>query len=147
MIPLFVSNPEFMAKVRVITVKEQLERTVKTLHKAGILHIEISEELEEVDRTALEKERYTVSDLLTRVDDVLVHIKTPMPNPSLVWIWHRCLACLPGYYHCRYSRKLSYRSAIASHRHLLLLHLTSTIDTGRFFSERPPPAIQEHALT
>ena len=76
MIPLFVSNPESMAKVRVITVKEQLERTVKTLHKAGILHIEISEELEEVDRTALEKERYTVSDLLTRVDDVLVHIKT-----------------------------------------------------------------------
>lgn len=76
MIPLFVSNPEPMAKVRVITVKEQLERTVKTLHKASILHIEISEELKPADRTALEKEGNSVSDLLTRLDDVLNHIQS-----------------------------------------------------------------------
>ncbi|MFC1923750.1 hypothetical protein ACFLXA_00030 [Chloroflexota bacterium] len=72
MIPLFVSNPEYMNKVRVITVKEQLEHTVKTLHKAGILHIEISKELEPTDRAPLENELHTTCDPLTHIDNIII---------------------------------------------------------------------------
>ncbi|MFC2004367.1 V-type ATP synthase subunit I [Chloroflexota bacterium] len=70
-IPLIVSTPESMTKVRVITLKDYLEQTVKVLHRIGVLHIETSEELEPLDRAALEGERNEVSELLTRVDDAL----------------------------------------------------------------------------
>jgi len=75
-IPLFVSKPEPMSKVRVITVKEQLEHTIKTLTKAGILHVEISKELEPTDRAALENELCTTCDPLTYIDNIIICLQT-----------------------------------------------------------------------
>jgi len=60
-----------MTKVRVVTLKDHLERTLKALHKAGVLHIETSEELEAVDRAAIEHERNEIGELLTYVEDAL----------------------------------------------------------------------------
>jgi V/A-type H+-transporting ATPase subunit I len=74
MIPLFLSNPESMVKVRVVTVKDDSEKTLKTLHKIGVLHIEESKELRPIDRIAIEREQDEVSELLTFVNNVLVHI-------------------------------------------------------------------------
>ena len=74
MIPLFLSNPESMVKVRVITARDDSEKTLKTLHKIGALHIEESKELRPIDRVAIEHERDEVSELLTFVNNVLVHI-------------------------------------------------------------------------
>ena len=76
MISLFVSNPEYMNKVRVITVKERLERTVETLHKAGIRHIEVSAELETVDHSALENDLHTTYDSLTHIDNIIICVQT-----------------------------------------------------------------------
>ena len=76
MIPLFVSNPESINKVRVITVKEQLERIVKTLHKAGILNIEISAELETVDHSALKNELHTTYDPLIHIYNIIICLQT-----------------------------------------------------------------------
>ena len=74
MIPIFLSNPESMVKVRVITVKDDSEKTLKTLHKIGALHIEESKELKPIDRAAIEHEQREVSELLSFVDNVLGYI-------------------------------------------------------------------------
>jgi len=74
MIPLFLSNPESMTKVRVMAVKDDSEKALKTLHKVGVLHIEESTELNPVDKAAIENEQREVSELLTFVDNVLGYI-------------------------------------------------------------------------
>jgi len=71
MIPLVVNTAETMVKIRVITVKDYSEKTLKSLHKIGVLHVEQSTELKPVDRAAIEHERGEVSQLLTYVDSVL----------------------------------------------------------------------------
>jgi V/A-type H+-transporting ATPase subunit I len=74
MIPLFLSSPESMLKVRVITVKDASEKTLKTLHRIGVLHIEESKELKPIDKAAIEHEQREVSELLSFVDNVLGYI-------------------------------------------------------------------------
>ncbi len=74
MIPLILNNPESMVKVRVMTVKDYSEKTLKTLHGIGVLHIEEGKELKPIDKTAIELERREVSELLSFVDNVLSYI-------------------------------------------------------------------------
>jgi hypothetical protein len=75
-IPLFVSSPESKIKVRVSTAKDQLDRTVKTLHKAGTLHIEISEDPATLVYTSLEKELHITCYPLTPIDDIIIYAQT-----------------------------------------------------------------------
>jgi len=42
MIPIIVNTPAPMAKVRVVTTKDYSTETLKTLHTAGVLHVEES---------------------------------------------------------------------------------------------------------
>jgi V/A-type H+-transporting ATPase subunit I len=72
--PLIVNTPDPMAKVRVITPKDYSTKTLKTLHTAGVLHVEESEELKPVDKEAIEQERREVGELLTSINDVLDYI-------------------------------------------------------------------------
>ena len=74
MIPLVVNTPENMVKIRVVTVKDDSERTLKVLHGVGVLHIEMGEELEPVDRAAIEQERSKVNQLLSDVNNLLAYI-------------------------------------------------------------------------
>jgi len=74
MIPLILNNPESMVKVRVMTVKDYSEKTLKTLHRIGVLHVEEGKELKPVDKAAIELEHREVSELLTFVNDVLSYI-------------------------------------------------------------------------
>jgi len=74
MIPLILNNPESMVKVRVMTVKDYSEKTLKTLHRIGVLHVEEGKELKSVDKAAIELEHREVNELLTFVDDVLSYI-------------------------------------------------------------------------
>jgi V/A-type H+-transporting ATPase subunit I len=68
---LIVNTPEPMRRVRVVAAKDYSDETLKTLHRAGVLHIEESEELEPVDREAIERERRRVTGLLADIEDVL----------------------------------------------------------------------------
>ncbi|MFC2070651.1 V-type ATP synthase subunit I [Chloroflexota bacterium] len=79
MIPLLVNTPEPMVKLRVVTVKDNSEQTLKVLHRFGVLHIEESSELEPVDKAALDEERREVSELLTFVDKVLGYLPQKEP--------------------------------------------------------------------
>ena len=74
MIPLILNNPESMVKVRVMTVKDYSEKTLKTLHRIGVLHVEEGKELKPVDKAAIELEHREVNELLTFVNDVLSYI-------------------------------------------------------------------------
>ncbi|HEU65062.1 MAG TPA: hypothetical protein ENN57_00110, partial [Chloroflexi bacterium] len=74
MIPLIVNTSDPMAKVRVMTTKDYSTKTLKTLHTAGVLHVEESEELKPVDKEAIERERRKVGELLTSINDILAYI-------------------------------------------------------------------------
>lgn len=74
MIPLLVNSPESMAMLRVITIRGDSEKTLKALHRVGVLHIEEGKELEPVDRGAIEEERREVSELLGFTDRVLGYL-------------------------------------------------------------------------
>jgi V/A-type H+-transporting ATPase subunit I len=74
MIPLVVNTPDPMVKVRVMTPKDYSTQTLKTLHSAGVLHVEESEELKPVDKEAIEQERRKVNELLTCINDVLAYL-------------------------------------------------------------------------
>jgi V/A-type H+-transporting ATPase subunit I len=71
---LIVNTPDPMAKVRVMTPKDYSTETLKTLHRAGVLHVEESEELKPVDKEAIEQERREVGELLTSINDVLAYV-------------------------------------------------------------------------
>jgi V/A-type H+-transporting ATPase subunit I len=68
---VIVNTPDPMTKVRVMTPKDYSTETLKTLHRAGVLHVEETEELKPVDKEAIEQERREVSQLLTSINDVL----------------------------------------------------------------------------
>jgi len=68
---LIVNTPEPMRRVRVVAAKDYSDQTLKTLHRAGVLHVEESAELEPVDREAIEHERRRVTGLLADIEDVL----------------------------------------------------------------------------
>jgi V/A-type H+-transporting ATPase subunit I len=63
-----------MVKVRVMTTKDCSTETLKTLHNAGVLHVEESEELKPVDKEAIERERRKIGELLTDINDVLAYL-------------------------------------------------------------------------
>jgi len=74
MMPLILNTPDPMLKVRVMTAKDYSNKALKTLHRAGVLHVEESEELKPVDREAIERERGEVAELLTAIEDILAYI-------------------------------------------------------------------------
>lgn len=62
-----------MLRVRVVTAKDYSTKALKALHRAGVLHVERSEELRPVDREAIERDRREVGELLATIDDVLAY--------------------------------------------------------------------------
>lgn len=74
MIPLIVNTADPMAKVRVLTTKDNSTAALKALHAIGVLHVEKSEELKPTDREAIERHRKEVSQLLTDIGEVLAHV-------------------------------------------------------------------------
>lgn len=73
MIPLVVNTPDPMVKVRVLAPKDYSTRVLKTLHAIGAVHVEESEELQPVDKEAIELERKKVSELLKSINDLLAY--------------------------------------------------------------------------
>ncbi len=73
-IPGVINDPESMLKFRVITVKEYLERALKTLQRVGVLHVDEARELKPADKAAIELERGEVSDLLAFVENILSYL-------------------------------------------------------------------------
>lgn len=74
MAPLFVNTPDDMTRVRVLTTKDRSTQTLKTLHAAGVLHVEKSDELKPVAREAIERDKKEVNELLTALDSALAYI-------------------------------------------------------------------------
>lgn len=71
---LFINHAIPMEKVRVITLKDSAEQAMKTLQKAGVLHVEEAKELKPVDRELIENARKEVGELLNFANTVLSFI-------------------------------------------------------------------------
>jgi len=69
-----LNSPEPMTKVRVITLKDYSEPTLKALHKVGVLHAEVAEELKPLDKIAIESQQREVGELLTFIHNMLGYI-------------------------------------------------------------------------
>jgi len=74
MIPLLINSSEPMRKVRVVTVKDQSEETLKRLQKLGVLHVEEAQELDPIDRETIEGEKNRIRTALNALDFVLDHL-------------------------------------------------------------------------
>jgi V/A-type H+-transporting ATPase subunit I len=74
MIPIILNEAEPMVKVRVITVKDDSEKALKTLHRLGVLHVEESDELEPIDKAAIGQQRREVSELAKCIDNLLAYL-------------------------------------------------------------------------
>lgn len=71
MIPLLINSSEPMRKVRVVTVKDQSEEALRRLQALGVLHVEEAQELDPVDREAIEGEKNRIRTALNSLDFVL----------------------------------------------------------------------------
>ncbi len=81
--PLIINHAVPMAKVRIITLRDSTDRTLKTLHKIGVMQIEESKELKPVDRAAIESQKKEVRELLNFASNVLAYLPGKKPSASL----------------------------------------------------------------
>jgi len=65
-----------MLKVRILTVKDYTERTLKHLQAAGVLHVEEAQELSPLDREAIERDKNDVRKALGYLNNILDHLLT-----------------------------------------------------------------------
>jgi len=73
-LPLLLNTPEPMARMRVVTTRDRSDAALKTLHEEGVLHVEQSEELKPVERTAIDEARRRVSESLKYISEILSYI-------------------------------------------------------------------------
>jgi V/A-type H+-transporting ATPase subunit I len=74
MASFLVNTAEPMNKMRVVTVRDDSERTLKTLQNIGVLDVEESEELSPVDRTAIDKAHREVNELISYTTKILGYL-------------------------------------------------------------------------
>lgn len=74
MAPILINTAEAMAKMKVVSVKDDSEKILKVLQKLGVLHAEESHELNPVDRSAIEQEHRQVNELYTHINRILSYL-------------------------------------------------------------------------
>jgi V/A-type H+-transporting ATPase subunit I len=71
---VILNTPESMTRVRVITLKDYSEPTLKALHRVGVLHVEEGKELAPVDRAAIEGQQKEINELRGFVSRMMSYI-------------------------------------------------------------------------
>ncbi len=74
MTAVILNTPESMTRVRVVTLKDYSEPTLKTLHRVGALHVEEGKELAPVDRAAIEGQQKEINELRGFVSRMMSYI-------------------------------------------------------------------------
>lgn len=74
MASLLINTADPMVKMRIVTVRDDSERTLKTLQNIGVLDVEESEELSPADRTAIDKAHREVNELTSHVTKILSYL-------------------------------------------------------------------------
>lgn len=72
--PIVFNKPESMLKMRLVTLRDQSETALKTLHELGALEVEESAELTSEDMAAVEADRDKVRQSLRRVEGLLAYV-------------------------------------------------------------------------
>ena len=71
MIPLLINFPESMYKMRLASLKDDTETTLKDLQTSGMLHVEPAGELSSGEQDAIRGQREQVSLAISRIQDIL----------------------------------------------------------------------------
>jgi V/A-type H+-transporting ATPase subunit I len=71
---VILNTPESMTRVRVVTLKDYSEPTLKALHRVGVLHVEEGKELAPVDRAAIEGQQKEINELRGFVSRMMSYI-------------------------------------------------------------------------
>ncbi|MBN2076044.1 MAG: hypothetical protein JW762_10885 [Dehalococcoidales bacterium] len=74
MAAFLINTAEPMVKMRVVTVRDDSERTLKTLQNIGVLDVKESEELNPVDKTAIDKAHREVNELTSYITKILSYL-------------------------------------------------------------------------
>jgi len=74
MMPIVLNTPEPMVRVRVVTVKDFSDRTLKVLQEIGVLHVEEAKEFDPVNKAAIESESHKVRESLSYCNDILNYL-------------------------------------------------------------------------
>jgi V/A-type H+-transporting ATPase subunit I len=67
---LIVNTPEPMARMKILAIKDDRDKILNILHKAGVLHVDVCEDLSPVDRHTLEEEKSRITSLLSKVNEL-----------------------------------------------------------------------------
>ena len=71
MVPLIVNSTERMSKMKVLAIKDSREQILNVLHKLGVLHVNVSDDLSPVDRQAIQKEKDRNIFLLGKINELI----------------------------------------------------------------------------
>jgi len=71
MIPLIMNSPEFMYKVRLASLKDDISDTLTDLQSAGMLHVEPAGELSSGEQDAIRVQREQISLAISKIQDIL----------------------------------------------------------------------------
>ncbi|UCD08992.1 MAG: hypothetical protein JSU79_11695 [Dehalococcoidales bacterium] len=74
MAPILINTAEPMDKMRVVTIRDDSDRTLKTLQNIGVLDVEESDELDPIDRAAIEQAHREVNELTSYVTKILGYL-------------------------------------------------------------------------
>lgn len=74
MAPILINTAEPMSRIRVVTVRDDSERTLKVLQKTGVIHVEESSELQPADKAVIEQEHREVGELFGFISRVLGYL-------------------------------------------------------------------------
>lgn len=72
--PVLYNHAEAMTRIKIITLRDNLETTLKCLHKIGVLHIEETRELKPIDRAAIENQQREIGELRTFLHNMMSYI-------------------------------------------------------------------------
>jgi V/A-type H+/Na+-transporting ATPase subunit I len=70
----FVSTPEPMLRMRLLTARDLAGRALTALQRVGVLHLEPGTALQPMDRDSIQKELAVVARLLGEIDQVLAYV-------------------------------------------------------------------------
>ncbi len=74
MTPFLINSAEPMEKMRVVTVRDDSENTLKILQKIGVIDVEKSEEFNPIDRAAIDQAHREVNELTSYVTKILSYL-------------------------------------------------------------------------
>lgn len=74
-LPIILSKPESMFKARIVTIKDELDKVLTSLHASEALHVREIKELKPLEKEVIEKKKFELEELLKIVERFISYVK------------------------------------------------------------------------